>query len=679
MPDSNISRLGSSAISVLFFGASAGALVVDSMLSAFTYALALAGIALISNARLRDKPGQSPADREIKLIGFAMAFFALTSLLSWSLNGFHYEGFKDLGKHGRLLLFWPLFVTLATVRLRATVPYLGMVVCAFLAGGVALVPLLLGDNSPIRVKGGTNPIPFGNLALLTGTMLLAFASPLWRKARPGPFLLTLTASAIAFSAAYYSGTRNNILAFPILLAFLILASKPHQRLLTAILGTLVLTLFITMESRMATGLDAIWNSFSQTGISEKGVQLRIEAWEQAFQLFLESPLIGSGSHGYAEAIRSGVTGDELPKGLLGCCQDHAHNDLLQVLATRGLLGALSWTLLLAIPFTQFLRLVRHESPGVAAMAKAGALVPLAYLMFGLTEATFMRGIYITFYLLCVTTLAHLTWQAVADNPHRTRTRRVSTILITFNEADNIGDCLASIQPVSDEIIVIDSGSTDDTVAIAQRYTDKITVTDWPGFGPQKQRALDKASGDWVLSIDADERLTPYLAREINHALAGKPGADAYKLPWAVTLYGKRLDFGRSGRAPLRLFRREGVRFSDALVHEKILLPSGRSTAIMRGRLTHYTHRDFGHALEKSAQYAWLGARERYRNGRKTRTLLYPTFRALLTFIQVYIMRLGVLDGPVGFLVAVTYTQGTFNKYAGLWTLTRCGSREDHRD
>jgi len=215
------------------------------------------------------------------------------------------------------------------------------------------------------------------------------------------------------------------------------------------------------------------------------------------------------------------------------------------------------------------------------------------------------------------------------------------------------------------------------VTIARRYTNQVTVTDWPGFGIQKQRALEHATGDWVLSIDADERVTPYLAREINHALGASPNAEAYKLPWAVTIYGKRLDFGRSGRAPLRLFRREGVRFSDAQVHEKILLPDGYRVKTLRGRLTHYTHRDYGHALEKSAQYAWLGAKQKAEKGQKTRTLLYPSLRALTTFIHVYILRLGFLDGPVGYLMAVTYAQSSFNTYAGLWTLSRETSADNH--
>ncbi|MEE2763355.1 MAG: glycosyltransferase family 2 protein [Pseudomonadota bacterium] len=252
---------------------------------------------------------------------------------------------------------------------------------------------------------------------------------------------------------------------------------------------------------------------------------------------------------------------------------------------------------------------------------------------------------------------------------RKKTVSLSATIITKNEEDHIADCLVSVRQIADEIIVLDSGSTDNTVEIAKQYADHVEVTDWPGFGIQKQRALEKATGDWVLSIDADERIAPELAREIEHVLA-EPDADAYKLPWAVTLYGSRLDFGRSGRAPLRLFRKDGVRFSDAMVHEKILIPEDRKTRTLRGRLTHYTHRNFGHALEKSAKYAWLGSQEKFRRGKRTRTLIYPTFRGLLTFLQVYFIRFGFLDGSVGFLVAVTYAQGSFNKYAGLWTLTR---------
>lgn len=363
--------------------------------------------------------------------------------------------------------------------------------------------------------------------------------------------------------------------------------------------------------------------------------------------------------------------------LMTCCSGLAQGDLYTSAASRGTPGALSWALLTLIPLTLFARHLFSKHLPAAHLAAAGVLVSVGYLFFGLTQATFNDTPLLTFYLLAIAGIASALFHELGASYVRSRTCTVSATVITMNEEAHIADCLKSARLVADEIIVLDSGSSDRTAEIAREYADVVEVTDWPGFGVQKQRALEKATGDWVLSLDADERITPELAREINHHLAD-PDADAYKLPWAVTIYGKRLDFGRSGRAPLRLFRREGVSFSDALVHERILIPEGRTVKTLRGRLTHYTHRDFGHSLEKSAKYAWLGAQEKYRKGKKTRTMIYPTLRGLMTFIQVYFIRFGFLDGSVGYLTAVTYAQVTFNKYAGLWTLGRpaSGSRQE---
>jgi len=254
-------------------------------------------------------------------------------------------------------------------------------------------------------------------------------------------------------------------------------------------------------------------------------------------------------------------------------------------------------------------------------------------------------------------------------PHPDERQRLSVIIVAQDEADRIGRCLASVKPIADEIIVLDSGSSDETVAVARQFTSQVHETDWPGYGPQKQRALAMATGDWVLSIDADEALTPALQKEIGNQLQTPPPEIAYRLPWAVIVFGKRLDHGRSARAPLRLFRREGARFSDDMVHEKVILPPGK-IGRLTGRLNHFTHRDFGHYLGKNAKYAWLGAQKRYRAGKNGQGLTGAVFRALWVFIQVYIIRGGFLDGRVGFLVAVMYSQGAFNKYAGLWTLRR---------
>ena len=247
---------------------------------------------------------------------------------------------------------------------------------------------------------------------------------------------------------------------------------------------------------------------------------------------------------------------------------------------------------------------------------------------------------------------------------------LSVTIITLNEADRIEKCLESVKNLADEIIVFDSGSTDGTLDIVRQYTDKTWETDWPGYGKQKQRALEKATGDWVLAIDADEALDQTLQESVRKMLqTDRKDIVAAKMPWAVLLYGKRLDHGRSARAPLRMVWREGARFTDAEVHETILHQPGR-TITLEGRLLHYTHRNYGHGLHKNAEYAWLGSQKYFQQGRRCNTLLSPIARSIWTFILIYFLRLGFLDGSVGLLMAINYAQNNFNKYAGLWTLTR---------
>ncbi len=252
-------------------------------------------------------------------------------------------------------------------------------------------------------------------------------------------------------------------------------------------------------------------------------------------------------------------------------------------------------------------------------------------------------------------------------PKKNKPLDLSVIVIAKNEQDRLPGCLDSVVGIADEIIVLDSGSDDDTVAIAKRYTDKVYVTDWPGYGPQKQRALECASHKWVLSLDADEALSPQLAEEIKAVLASSPQEISFKMQWAVMLFGKRLDHGRSARYVERLFRREEARFSDDLVHEKVLLPQGK-TSKLRHRLLHYSNRDFKHLLDKTSLYASLGAEKRHHAGRYGGGLFVALLRAAWVFFQIYVLRLGVLDGGHGFLMAVIYAQYTFNKYAGAWAM-----------
>ena len=247
---------------------------------------------------------------------------------------------------------------------------------------------------------------------------------------------------------------------------------------------------------------------------------------------------------------------------------------------------------------------------------------------------------------------------------------ISVIVITRNEADRLDRCLASIKNLADEIIIYDSGSQDNTLEIAARYTHNIFQTDWPGYGIQKQRALSSARCEWVLSIDADEVVSPELAREIVEVLNQDPRETAFRIPWAVINFGKRLNYGNSARCVKRLFRREGARFTRAIVHESVVLPPGSHVGKLKNRLLHYSIRDFEHYLVKNRTYSWLGAQKRFDMGKRGWGLPGAVLRAFWVFFRCYVIRRGFLDGQVGFLVAAMYSQGAFNKYAGLWSLQR---------
>ncbi len=645
----------------------AGSLVYSSLL-AVAVAL-LAGAACVPTLHRQLEAAGWDRPRELRLLHFACWFPVLVFVLFWAGSGFDYRGLKELDGPARLLLFWPLVLSLSWAGLDARGLFAGfalMVLGAALHTGASLHLGPLPADEPLRAGSWINPITLGNLALLAAAVMLSAALYWQRLQQPRRVWLALALAGLALGTALLTQTRSNLLALPFLCAVLSLQLSGRQRYLVLLAGGLLLLAAVAGSHRFLGTLNGL-----QVGELDVQMAARVAVWDVAWTQFVDNPWTGSGLNGYRDAVRAAVAAGEFlqPDFILDCCAAHAHNDLLQSLATRGLAGGLSWLLLIAVPIAVFARYLRSPEPAAAFVASVGVLLPVGYAAFGLTEAVFSRTLFITFFLLTLAACGTALVLELQRACSRHRAVSVSAIVITRDEEENIGDCLASVAAVADEIIVLDSGSTDATVAIARQHTANVVETDWPGFGIQKQRALERAMGDWVLSIDADERVSPGLAAEINHVLAA-PDADAYCLPWAVTIYGSRLDFGRSGRAPLRLFRREGVRFSDALVHEKILLPEGWRVRTLRGRLVHFTHRDFGHALQKGAQYAWLGAREKHRQGKHVRSLLYPALRGVLTFVQVYLLRLGFLDGQVGFLSAVLYAQVSFNKYAGLWTRDR---------
>ena len=240
--------------------------------------------------------------------------------------------------------------------------------------------------------------------------------------------------------------------------------------------------------------------------------------------------------------------------------------------------------------------------------------------------------------------------------------KLSVIIITKNEAANIRSCLESVA-WADEIIVVDSGSTDTTVEICRELRAKVFVDNWPGFGMQKNRALDHATCPWVLSIDADERVTPELRAEIEAALA-TPQAYGYRIPRLSSFCGRFMR--HSGWRPdyvLRLFRRDKGRFSDALVHESVQI-AGRVTEL-RQDLLHYSYRDFDDVLFKLNDYTSAASNMLERRGKRG-GLAQAIFHGAWAFFRTYVLRAGFLDGREGFMLAVMNAENSYYRYIKLW-------------
>lgn len=242
---------------------------------------------------------------------------------------------------------------------------------------------------------------------------------------------------------------------------------------------------------------------------------------------------------------------------------------------------------------------------------------------------------------------------------------LSVIIITKNEASNIRACLESVA-WADEIIAVDSGSTDDTVSICKAMGARVYVyTDWPGFGQQKNRALSYATKDWVLSVDADERVTPELREELIQAM-NEGHASGYYLPRLSQFCGASIH--HSGWYPdyvLRLFRRDAGRFSDNLVHESVLL-AGR-TAKLKSPLLHYSYLTIDDVERKVEHYSTAAAQQMFQSGKRS-NWLDAALRAGWAFVRTYFLRLGVLDGSAGLNIARMNARTTYLKYRKLEVL-----------
>lgn len=241
--------------------------------------------------------------------------------------------------------------------------------------------------------------------------------------------------------------------------------------------------------------------------------------------------------------------------------------------------------------------------------------------------------------------------------------RICAQLITYNEENNIRECLKSLE-WADEIIVVDSFSSDVTPQICREFHKvRLVQNKWPGFARQRNFGLTLTRAEWVLILDADERITPALAEEIMQTIAS-PRYAGYRIPKLDHMGGLPVREGRFER-PLRLFRREFGRYDEYLVHEKVSLQG--QTGSLRNCMLHDINRDLSHFIAKRNEYSRLAAQQMFEQGKRF-SLGKLLFHTIASFIQSYIIRQKFRSGVQGFIVACFDASYTMMKYAKLWEL-----------
>jgi glycosyltransferase involved in cell wall biosynthesis len=243
--------------------------------------------------------------------------------------------------------------------------------------------------------------------------------------------------------------------------------------------------------------------------------------------------------------------------------------------------------------------------------------------------------------------------------------KVSVTVIAKNEADDLADALRSVA-WADEIVVVDSESTDGTAAIARQFTDRVIVRPWPGYIDQKNFAASAASHDWIFSLDADERATRALGDEIRAVLTSDPAHAAFRIPrvtWHLGRWIRTTDWYPDYQ--VRLYDRRAARWTGRYVHEHVDV-RGR-TGRLNADLQHFPYRDVAEHLETIDTYTTYAARQMYESGRRA-SLLDQVAHPPLAFLRNYLLRRGILDGIPGFIISAMNAYYVFLKFAKLWEL-----------
>lgn len=246
--------------------------------------------------------------------------------------------------------------------------------------------------------------------------------------------------------------------------------------------------------------------------------------------------------------------------------------------------------------------------------------------------------------------------------------KISAIVITYNEAANIGECLTSLK-WCDEIIVVDSNSTDDTVKIAGEFTKNIHIVDNLPYGEKRNIGIDKATGDWIIWLDADERVSAELKDEVTGIIDNNSANEAYQINRKSYFINKFIKHcGWYPDYTLRLFKKStGIRFNDSLVHEKAVYRG--ATGKLKNDILHYTDRDFEHYISKLNKYTTLSAEELKAKGRKA-GFFDIIFRPAFTFFKMYFLKLGILDGYIGLVLCTLSSIHVMTKYSKLYLINK---------
>jgi glycosyltransferase involved in cell wall biosynthesis len=244
---------------------------------------------------------------------------------------------------------------------------------------------------------------------------------------------------------------------------------------------------------------------------------------------------------------------------------------------------------------------------------------------------------------------------------------ISAVIAARNEAHNIGRCLESLR-WADEVVVVDSGSTDGTKEIVRHYQRRLIEGEWLGYGRTKRLAVDSATHDWILSIDADEVVSESLRDRILSLLSEGPRCSGYRIPFRNFYLGHRLRHSGVRREHhLRFFDRRKGNYTDRELHESVRLEG--SLAEVTEPILHYSYPTIASHLLKMNRYSDLGAHELHAAGKRA-TLLGAAVRGVHRFLRMYVFNLGFLDGKHGFLFTVISAFGVYMKYAKLWELGR---------